>query len=60
MQFLGRENIYVNSVDNENEVKIRWHMTGWYVPSMTNVWNKNGVPSWYRNEVTDIISKNLM
>ena len=45
------------SVDHENEVKVRWQMPSWYVPSIINVWTKYGEPRLYGHEETDLIPK---
>jgi hypothetical protein len=43
------------SVDCENEVKVMWHMPGWHVSSMINVWTKYTEPRLYGNEEADLI-----
>ena len=43
----NHENFDINlkkSVDCENMVKVRWHMPGWHVHTMINVWMKYGEP----------------
>jgi len=48
------------SVDHGTEVKVRWHMPGWHVPSMVNMWTKYGKLMLYSNEeTTDLITKTL-
>ena len=45
------------SVDYENEVKVKWHMSDWYVPSMINVWSKYNELRLYGNGETGLITK---
>jgi hypothetical protein len=33
----------MKTVNHENEVKVRWQISGWHVPSMINVWTKDAV-----------------
>jgi hypothetical protein len=45
------------SVENENEVKVNWHMHGWHVSTKINVWTKHGKPKFFGNEENDLITK---
>jgi hypothetical protein len=47
------------SVDNENEVKVKWHMPIWHVSCMMNVWIKDGEPRLYSYGETDLITSTL-
>jgi hypothetical protein len=42
--YLGSPYLVRTSVDYDNEVKVRWHMTGWLVPTMIHVWTKFSEP----------------
>ena len=47
----------IKSVDLENEVKVRWYMSGWHVSSMINLWTIYGDPRKRGNVETDLIRK---
>jgi len=45
------------TIDHENKVMYRWHMHGWHVCSMINMWTKNGEARSHGNEETVLITK---
>jgi hypothetical protein len=49
----------LKSIDPQNEDKVRWHMPGWHVHTMINVWTRYGEPRLYDNGLTDLITKNF-
>ena len=49
--------LLTKSVDFENEVKVRWHMSSWHIPTIIKVWTKYGQSRLHGNMETDPILK---